>query len=257
MTEGEKSKPLFWVFNLTWLVLPMAMLIGFDVAYRKYGPQIADADQSLLFYEIALFVGVVIFATLFGRKKIGAWGAPRGWFWLVVAGPLLLPIITPLPLALDAAKSSADMLPAWFALSLLVAFNEETIFRGFMLQGLARGNKPFAAVVISSLGFGLLHFLNMSAEASILFVSAQMLAAFGVGTILAAVTLRSGSLLPAFLLHFLGDFVGLTALGGYGEAIQNDEIAFSLAITGMAFAIWGIFWSWRIICSGKISIEAR
>ncbi len=244
----------FWVFDLTWLVLPLAFAFVFDGLYRKFAPHIYDMDVDLLAYEAVLFVLVVSFTLLARKTVVGGWRLPQKSSWIWVAGPLWLAVLGPLGMAIEAISAAPEKLIVWGAISLFVAVNEETLFRGFILRGMMRSFKPMTAVIISSLAFGLLHILNLFEGGDPVTVGAQIISAMGVGAVFAAVTLRSGSIVPGVILHFLGDVIGLAALGGYGEAIQSTDpaLAASLVVTGLVFMAWGLFWSWRTVRADKI-----
>jgi sodium transport system permease protein len=90
------------------------------------------------------------------------------------------------------------------ALSLLQAVCEELAFRGFILSGLRRRFRPWTAVFLSSFLFALFH-MNVF----------QFVPHFLLGIVLALVALRTGSVLPAMLLHFVynGLVLGCLAIG--------------------------------------------
>ncbi|MFQ3550062.1 MAG: CPBP family intramembrane glutamic endopeptidase [Armatimonadota bacterium] len=68
----------------------------------------------------------------------------------------------------------------------------EFFFRGFLLFGLAKWNS-FLAVVLQALAFGLLHAGKPPTEVAASFIA---------GIILGILALRSGSILPCFVLHW-------------------------------------------------------
>lgn len=76
-----------------------------------------------------------------------------------------------------------------------VAFAEETLFRGLLLPALARKTGTIAAVVLSSVVFGLYHRLVFPLP--ILFMKVLL------GSFLAVFTVASRSLLPAWIAHSL------------------------------------------------------
>ena len=92
-------------------------------------------------------------------------------------------------------------------LGLLVAGLEETVFRGILLGGLLQRlrlrltRRLWVAVLGSSLLFGLSHVMNLTHQ-SLPLTLMQMVQAFGLGLVLSALYLRTGSLLWAMLFHF-------------------------------------------------------
>src|SRR5262249_4792921 len=87
--------------------------------------------------------------------------------------------------------------------ALLAAMCEEIAFRGFILTGLRQRFNAWTAILISSLLFALYH-MNVF----------QALPAFVLGVVLAILTVRSESVLPSMLLHFLnnGAVIGIALL---------------------------------------------
>jgi sodium transport system permease protein len=80
--------------------------------------------------------------------------------------------------------------------ALLAALCEEFAFRGFILSGLRHRFRPWPAILLTSLLFALYH-MNVF----------QALPAFVLGVILGILTVRSNSLLPSMMLHFLNNAV--------------------------------------------------
>jgi sodium transport system permease protein len=89
-------------------------------------------------------------------------------------------------------------------LALLPAICEELAFRGFILSGLHRRFRPRNAVLLSSFLFALFH-LNVF----------LFLPAFVLGVVLGLLTVRSRSVVPAVLFHFLYNafLIGSVLLG--------------------------------------------
>ncbi len=253
MQEKNHDQVSVKIYNLSWLVIPLGFCLLYEGLFNTFAPAFADADLDLLLYQAALLVAVVGFVSLFRKTRVAGWRKPNGLSWIFVAAPLWLAVISPLGLITGDSIANPPRVFIWIMISLFVAINEETIFRGFILRGMMRSMNPMTALVASSMAFGLLHFLNLFAAGDPVFVGAQMVSAAGVGAVAAAMTLRCGSIIPAAVLHFLVDAIGLTAIGGFDEAIQSRELAPSLVVTGLVFFVWGIFWSWRAIRAGKVN----
>lgn len=249
---GDIASRKVRVYNLTWLMAPLAFYIAYEWAFKKWAPSFTDADTELAVYQLGLFILVVGFTLLVGQSRLAGWTPARGLSWAWVAGPLWLALLTPLGIAGANIAAAPEKLFLWLVIPALVGVVEETLFRGFMLRGLMRSFSPVSAVVMSSLAFGALHLLTLGAGGDPVFVAAQVASAAGVGAVLAAMTLRAGSILPAIAFHFAVDVVGLAALGGYENAIQSVSYAPALAINGLVFFVWGVFWAWRAQRKGKV-----
>lgn len=128
-------------------------------------------------------------------------------------------------LSSDALKGQAALeaqlrtWPAWLLVllvAILPALCEEILCRGFLLSGLAAEGGAAAAVVVSAIFFAALH-LDPD----------RLQATFLVGVVLALLVLRSGSLWPACLLHFVNN-AGALALGSEGPSGRARGIEWGL-----------------------------
>jgi len=236
-----------------WTFAPAVLVTAFLVATSLWAPDSVSVDVSLLVEQIA--ISVVLIAAVFWARQFNpaGWRPRLGLAWLWLAGPLWLAVLTPLGLAFPNIVADPGSAALWIGASLFVGLNEETIFRGFLLTGLRRWFGPLSAALISSVAFGLLHSLNALSGADPVFLVGQMVVACGTGLVLAAVTLRAGSIWPAMFLHFAGDAVGLSALGGFENAIQSSEAAPSMIIFGAIVGGWGVLWIWLMARRGRLA----
>ena len=103
----------------------------------------------------------------------------------------------PLPPGMDRMMKSmsSDQLPLWLpflAFAVTPAICEELAFRGFILSGLQRTHRYRLAAVMSSIAFGIVHMIPQ-----------QVFNATLLGLVLAALALRSGSLIPGVIFHLI------------------------------------------------------
>jgi len=96
----------------------------------------------------------------------------------------------------------------------LGAFSEETMFRGVLFGALRTRLRPWSAVLIASVLFGLAHLVNAAVFGSFKIAAAQAVAATMSGLVFIAIRLRTGSLVPAIVYHGLWDFASLMAVAG-------------------------------------------
>ena len=112
---------------------------------------------------------------------------------------------------------STELSP-WLLLTVFAitpAICEEIAFRGFILSGLARGNRLGMAVVVSSLMFGIVHMIPQQA------FNAALL-----GLVLGLLAVHSRSLFPAIAFHLCNNAIAtLHAKNGFG--ITADGVFFS------------------------------
>jgi ABC-2 type transport system permease protein/sodium transport system permease protein len=82
------------------------------------------------------------------------------------------------------------------ALALAPAVSEEAFFRGYFLSALRGRMRPAAAAAVTSIAFGIFHVVVADALVFVRFIPSTLL-----GFVLAWLALRSGSIIPAVLLH--------------------------------------------------------
>jgi len=141
-----------------------------------------------------------------------------------------------LPIAPDFARAMEEQF-GWFNdlpvavlvvfLALVPAIVEELFFRGYALSGLQRGVGSIAAVVIVAAAFGLSHF--MAAR----FVQTAVL-----GALLGLLVVRSGSIYPAMIAHFMHN--AISVLAGRADGLQPvlDSLGFPTAADAGVPAAW-------------------
>jgi sodium transport system permease protein len=102
---------------------------------------------------------------------------------------------------------------ALLVFALMPAITEEFAFRGYILSGLQRTYKPGTSIVLSALLFGILHVLLS------LFV--QLFGATLLGLVIGLIAIRTGSLWPGVLFHFINNALGLLT----AEAAKDPRLA--------------------------------
>ena len=120
--------------------------------------------------------------------------------------------------------------------SLLLSFPsafEEVAFRGIVLTVFLSRYSERKAIIFSSLGFGLMHLLNLTNGRELVWVLGQVVWAFILGLFYGYVFVRTRSLLPPMIVHYLGNaFIG--SLTGYMQARASIEIQ---ALYGIVFSL--------------------
>ncbi|MEX0700875.1 MAG: ABC transporter permease subunit/CPBP intramembrane protease [Planctomycetales bacterium] len=102
---------------------------------------------------------------------------------------------------LKLATGNASLWLVLLAFAVAPAICEEVAFRGFILSGFHSTRRTWLALALSSLTFGVMHMIPQ-----------QVFNASLLGLVLGLIALRSGSLVPAILFHFL--FNALAVLHG-------------------------------------------
>jgi sodium transport system permease protein len=136
------------------------------------------------------------------------------------------------------------------ACAVVPAVCEEIAFRGFILTGLHGRFRPRNAILLSALLFALYH-LNVF----------LFLPAFGLGVVLGLLTVRSRSIVPAILVHFLHNAILLAAawLARQGSSLTR-ELPWPLVVgvcLGAALAL--LWWLYRkpYVAMARRSMERK
>ena len=144
--------------------------------------------------------------------------------------------------------------------SLLISFPsifEEAVFRGIVLTVFLGKYSERKAIIFSALGFGLIHLLNLAGGRELVWVMGQVVWAFILGLFYGYVFVRTCSLLPSMIVHYLGN-VFISSLTGYMQSRASIEmqalygIIFSLGIAPTTLMIfWTRFFVSRWLPSGR------
>lgn len=123
--------------------------------------------------------------------------------------------------------------------SLLVSFPsifEEVAFRGIALTVFLSRYSERKSIVFSSIGFGLMHLLNLGSGREFVWVMGQVVWAFAIGLFYGYVFIRTRSLLPSMIVHYLGNvFIG--SLTGYLQSRASIEVQ----------ALYGVIFSFGVV----------
>jgi membrane protease YdiL (CAAX protease family) len=151
------------------------------------------------------------------------------------------------------ASSTRDLLQV-VLVSLMVGYTEELMFRGILFHGATARFRPLLGAIISSLVFGLFHFINLLGGQGLGWTVSQAVHAASDGFMYAAIRLITGSLWPTMLLHGLWDLAissahtGMQASGGQMAQSLASVQAGGIAIKPFQILpglIYGGFVLWR------------
>jgi membrane protease YdiL (CAAX protease family) len=116
-------------------------------------------------------------------------------------------------------------------LTSLPSMFEEVLFRGVLLTLFLLSYSKPRAIVYSSLGFSVVHALNLLGGRDPVWVAGQVIWAFTLGLFYGYLFVQTGSLVPNMLFHYLGNvFVG--SFGSYVQSRASIEIQ---ALYGVVF----------------------
>lgn len=209
----------------------------------------------------AILAGLVLFLAGRGWPRWGAAArralvplAPvsrEAWIWSLTAGVVgvialagLWTVLGSLVRVAPNALPDTRGVPLWTWVPMLLVsiaaapLTEEIAFRGYAMALLCRQFGPISTIVISSLMFAAAH-LNHGLYPT------KFLVYFLVGLGLAATVWRTGSLLPAMLVHSFGDLVFFTLVwpGDAGRRLVTEggaSVGFfaALALTVIGSILW-------------------
>lgn len=111
---------------------------------------------------------------------------------------------------------------------LYVGFIEEIIFRGFLFKAMEKKNVK-AAIIVSSLTFGIGHLLNLFTGMNLINNLCQIIFAIAVGFLFVTIFYRSGTLLPCIIAHSTINI--LDSFANVSEITIERQIAYCLILT--------------------------
>jgi len=142
---------------------------------------------------------------------------------------------------LSGAMQSAQLWQILLVVALLPAICEELAFRGFILSGLRHIGSPSAAIVISSVLFGLTHGLLQ-----------QSLSAIAVGLVMGYLALQTRSLLPSAVFHFTHNSLSVIAGRQVPQLLdQSSWVGWLMHPTGSQVVPFG--YHWPVIALGAVA----
>lgn len=135
------------------------------------------------------------------------------------------------------APLTDDKQPLWFVLlafAVAPAFCEEITFRGFILSGFGRTGRVGLAVGLSSVAFGVMHM-----------VPQQVFNTALIGLVLGTLAVRSNSLLPCVVFHFINNALAVVH-GRFGAAWRDNlpSVLFTEKDGGLRYR-----WPMLVICA--------
>ena len=117
----------------------------------------------------------------------------------------------------------------------LVGFLEEVIFRGLLFKGMCKSNVT-AAIIVSSLTFGVGHIVNLFLGEPVFDTLLQLVYASAIGFCYTAIFHVSGSILPCIISHA---FVNSTSIFAIEPSpAGNIVITIVQTILGVGYGLW-------------------
>ncbi|WP_461213535.1 lysostaphin resistance A-like protein [Lacticaseibacillus sp. GG6-2] len=206
---------LNWGIRLV-ILLGLMILVGeYVIGYGTRLLQLAYAPHLLIYkgLELLLILGVNRWLV---HQKLHV--TPLKWvtsillllFWLVIA------VVT--------WKVAGGMrVVNGIVVGIVAAATEEVMFRGIVFAQLRKHWGMWPAIIVSGLLFGGLHLINLTHQGAFMTLM-QNLQAAAMGMMLAALYLRSGSLLAPMSFHFSLDFIAVAIHGTSGTPVATQSM---------------------------------
>ena len=115
----------------------------------------------------------------------------------------------------------------------VISIFEEITWRGVVLAMFLRFYNQPKAIIFSAIGFGLIHVLTLLDGRPLAWTAGQVVWAAILGLFYGYVTIKSDSLLPAMIVHYLGNLF-IAAINAY---IQNNASVPVQAVYGVVFTL--------------------
>ncbi|QDU40640.1 ABC-2 family transporter protein [Maioricimonas rarisocia] len=143
------------------------------------------------------------------------------------------------------AMSDED-LPLWLpmlAFAVTPAICEELAFRGFILSGLQRSGRTWLPIIMSSIAFGVVHMIPQ-----------QVFNAMLLGIVLGLLAIRSGSLWPGVLFHFIFNGLQVAQARIPPELFDSAPLTWLFSVERMGEAMV-IRYDWpTLVVAGVVSL---
>ncbi len=223
--------PYWFVTILAIVTIIVYLLVGTVAHFTQLSNEWIYGSASLMLSVVAAIL----------LSRMGWWQAvgfrspnrPRDlWYFALPLLPALINLV--IGLAVPSLWRFAELL----AITLLIGFSEETIFRGLMLNAL-KVHGFWRAAIITALLFGLSHALNLLAGNSMAETAAQIFYAVAFGFTFAALVLKKGILWPLVLVHFLIDFTSFLERADF--IISSEWNLLLVVALATIFTAYGLF----------------
>ena len=119
----------------------------------------------------------------------------------------------------------------------LVGFVEELLFRGYLFKAMLKDGSTTAAVIVSSVTFGMGHIMNLLTGQDLVETLNQVVFAVVIGFVFTLVFYKSGSLLPGILAH---SFIDVTSVftSDEGSQFMNLILHIVFIVVSVAYCLY-------------------
>ncbi len=226
----EKSKIRF---ALTWII---SYVVGASCADEL--SRLVNIEKSIT----VIFLGIMSVVALLWMKKndlfceFGLCRAETSPKKLLFYIPLI--VIASCNLWFGVTANFKWYITVFYIISMiLVGFLEEIIFRGFLFKAMAENNLK-SAIIVSSITFGIGHFVNLinGSGAELLPNICQVASAIAIGYLFVALFYKTKSLWAPIIAHAV-----INSLSAFAVDITNTQQIITSAVISVISVIYGVF----------------
>lgn len=189
-------KKIFLKYETLFSILLIVLYIVLNsFCVNNFG--ITDYRSALINTALSVFLVILIVSL----KRVSYYGLKKPLYArkFLYFLPLLLIVSVNLWSGIN-IKNSTHEIVFHIITMLNVGFIEEIIFRGFLFKMMAKDNLK-AAIIVSSVTFGIGHIINLFNGAEVIPTLLQICYAVSAGFLFVILFHKSGSLLPAIITH--------------------------------------------------------
>lgn len=214
--EGGLNASSDAALYVSYLIAPVAMAAGCALTMHIFGQTFSDAVTLKCDWKYYIIALPMIFGLIFCVSNLNS---------LTLEFLKLLNYVPREESSYLPSLQGWRIIPALIVMAIIPAMAEEFFFRGVLFKNLQSSVGDIPAIFISGFCFALFH---ASPE--------QTVYQFVCGCAFAFITARSGSVLPAFLMHVLnnGFIIIVSACGGY--ILSETANIVLIAAGGVSFA---------------------
>lgn len=204
------------LFAVLWIIVYCAASISIRGTF-------GDGSGWMTIVLLAITIGATIFVKKYHlEEKYGLTGWPKNVGRYLYFIPMWILVTGNLWDGFGIAYSGVGQVFSVLSM-LLIGYVEELVFRGFLFKALLSKDGLKAAIIISSVTFGIGHIVNLFAGQVTVEAVATVFFAISWGFIFTLVFYKSGSLFPGIIAHGLVDALSKFAKDPLSHAITTMD----------------------------------
>ena len=235
----------------------LIMAIGMTIMHFGFGYIYGSSEMMKIIFWVEILLSIF---SIYAIKKYSTWKQSgfdnlslKGFLWILPSFLIMgfFSILFLLNFKGPISRENLFLITLTGITTLLVGFSEELMFRGIMLNWSLKKYGRVKAILISSIGFSLLHSINILGGEPLGDVKAQMISTLLFGLFAGVIALKLKNIIPLMILHFLWDFsiFSVTTLSVAGNIsteilqpllLQKAYEVFILIVV-LIITLWGYF----------------